>query len=384
MNKQLLIGVLMLGLVSFSCGNSKNTGSNTEGNMLKNLSFTADTVLVDPGDYLLNLQFGLLKADFSDDGKYLYHLHPSDQVLSVIDLDKLKIERQIKYEKEGPNGMPDFAITTQFLGDNKLLFLGMQNSGIFNLKAEKLTSLNRDSVKLEGITTEKDYTFFYQLEAAPKHDLLFSVPNNVESAQYSLGIFDMDSLNGKVMGLPEFGFLSNFELIFREGRSSSTANTASVQLSTERDQVLVYSQGTSSFYRYYILKDTLVFKTYEHKLVPNQKTPPASPQLKSKEEFDEAVTYTKDQISFGDFLWDENRGQYFRFGSIRKPILDPQAPPKNEVFLFAYDQDFNLIGEVELEELNFQPSWPFFKDGKLWSYVNVDDELGFAVFTFNL
>jgi len=382
MNKQLLIGVLMLGLVSFSCGNSKNTGSNSEGKMLENLSFTSDTVLVDPGDQLINLQFGLLKADFSEDGKYLYHLHPSDQVLSVINLDALKIEKQIQFEREGPNGIPDFAITTQFLGDNKLLFLGMQNSGIFNLEAEKLTSLNRDSVKLEGITTEKDYTFFYQLEAAPKHNLLFSIPNNVESAQYSLAIFDMDFLNGKVIGLPEFGFLSNFELIFREGRSSSTANTASVQLRTELDQVLVYSQGTSSFYRYDILKDTLVFKTYEHKLVPNQKTPPASRQLKSKEEFDEAVNYAKDQISFGDFLWDKSRDLYFRFGSIRKPLLDPEAPAKNEVFLFAYDSDFNLLGEVEIKELNFQPSWPFFKDGKLWSYVNVNDELGFAVMNF--
>ena len=53
------------------------------------------------------------------------------------------------------------------------------------------------------------------------------------------------------------------------------------------------------------------------------------------------------------------------------------------VFLFAYDQDLNLVGEVQMEELNSQPSWPFFKDGKLWSYVNVNDELGFAVMDFN-
>jgi hypothetical protein len=259
----------------------------------------------------------------------------------------------------------------------------MQNTGIFNLKAEKIKALSVESVKLEGITTENSYTLFYQLEAAPKHNLLFSIPNNVESAQYSLAIFDLDSLNGKVIGLPEFGFLSEFEMIFREGRSSSTANTASVQLKTERDQVLIYSQGTSSLYRYDINKDSLEFKTYKHQLVPNQKTPPVTREFKSKQEFDEAVRTTRDQISFGDYLWDDKRGLYFRFGSIRKPLLDPEAPAKNEVFLFAYDQDFNLVGEVEIEELNFQPSWPFFKDGKLWSYVNVEDELGFAVIDLN-
>ncbi|MFC3416443.1 DUF4221 family protein [Algoriphagus hitonicola] len=104
--------------------------------------------------------------------------------------------------------------------------------------------------------------------------------------------------------------------------------------------------------------------------------------MKSKQEFDEAVNSTRDQISFGDLLWDEKRGLFFRFGSIRKPIPSQEAPIKNEVFLFAYDKDLNLVGELEIEELDFQPSWPFFKDGKLWSFVNVEDELGFAVFDF--
>jgi hypothetical protein len=41
------------------------------------------------------------------------------------------------------------------------------------------------------------------------------------------------------------------------------------------------------------------------------------------------------------------------------------------------------LGEIYLPELKKVPDYPFFKDGKLWSYVNVDDELGFAVFTFD-
>ena len=134
--KKLLFSIPISILIS--CGGGKN--SSDSDNILEDFSFTVDTVLVDPGDQLINLQFGLLKADFSDDGKYLYHLHPSDQVLTVINLDELKIERQIQFEREGPNGIPDFAITTQLLGGDKLLFLGMQNTGIFNLEAEKIKS----------------------------------------------------------------------------------------------------------------------------------------------------------------------------------------------------------------------------------------------------
>jgi hypothetical protein len=50
--------------------------------------------------------------------------------------------------------------------------------------------------------------------------------------------------------------------------------------------------------------------------------------------------------------------------------------------MYVYDRDFNLIGEAELSEKLAFPRDFFFKDGKLWSYVNVEDELGFAVMDF--
>ena len=65
------------------------------------------------------------------------------------------------------------------------------------------------------------------------------------------------------------------------------------------------------------------------------------------------------------------------------PGSDAEREGDDRVFLFAYDKELNLIGEVELKELITQPEYPFFKDGKLWSYVNVEDELGFAVMEFN-
>jgi hypothetical protein len=43
-----------------------------------------------------------------------------------------------------------------------------------------------------------------------------------------------------------------------------------------------------------------------------------------------------------------------------------------------------LVGETLVNDLKSIPESAFFKDGKLWSYVNVDDELGFEVFTFKL
>ncbi|HSI74915.1 MAG TPA: hypothetical protein VK957_03435 [Lunatimonas sp.] len=47
-----------------------------------------------------------------------------------------------------------------------------------------------------------------------------------------------------------------------------------------------------------------------------------------------------------------------------------------------YDQDFKVFGETKIEGLNQIPESYFWKGGKLWSYVNIEDELGFAVIDF--
>jgi len=88
-------------------------------------------------------------------------------------------------------------------------------------------------------------------------------------------------------------------------------------------------------------------------------------------------------VNFSGLVWDETSQHYYRFS--RKPLAmdDSFGINGSQVFLYAYDQEFNLIGEKELTEISKVPEYSFFKDGKLWSYVNVEDELGFAVFTFN-
>ena len=89
------------------------------------------------------------------------------------------------------------------------------------------------------------------------------------------------------------------------------------------------------------------------------------------------------QIGFEKLLWDDSSKRFFRFGRKLLPKENDEDPTKAELYLFAYDADLKLIGEKFLEDVDQIPSSPFFKDGKLYSYVNVEDELGFAVFTFN-
>ena len=99
--------------------------------------------------------------------------------------------------------------------------------------------------------------------------------------------------------------------------------------------------------------------------------------------FEEDERKVNEALNYLDIKWDETREMYLRFGKktfLGKTRADPR---KYELYLFAYDKDFNVLGETKIEGLEKVPSSYFWKDGKLYSYVNVEDELGFAVFTFD-
>ena len=49
----------------------------------------------------------------------------------------------------------------------------------------------------------------------------------------------------------------------------------------------------------------------------------------------------------------------------------------------VFSKDLELLGETKVEGLPKVPLGAFFKDGRLWNYVNVEDELGFVVMDFN-
>lgn len=42
------------------------------------------------------------------------------------------------------------------------------------------------------------------------------------------------------------------------------------------------------------------------------------------------------------------------------------------------DENFKLLGETTVPQLQQPPSYMFVKDGKIWYYVKMDDEIGFV------
>lgn len=375
-----LVTVLFLPLI-FSCGGNSSEKSES-GNALENLTLSVDTVVMDPGDQVVNLKFGPSLIGLSPDQRRYYFMNRNSGELTVFDLEERRLIKKILFEKEGPNAIPNFVYSFQLFDENRFLLTDSRNISFYNSSAVKLRSVPFDKDKFPELTEDQGYSLITGLKVDDQQQIFYSLPNDPKSERVSLAIWDNSSFQSRLVSLPEFGFLTKFTLVYREGNSSSGAGFASLNLKLEENRVLVFSSGTSSIYTYDLSSDSLSFKTYIPSLVPAQAEVPAISEFTSRQAFDEAISLARSQIFFGDPLWDENRGIYLRFASITKPNANPELPAKSEVFLLAFDKELNLIGESTMEELPSQPSWAFFKDGKLWTYVNVEDELGFAVMDF--
>ena len=95
------------------------------------------------------------------------------------------------------------------------------------------------------------------------------------------------------------------------------------------------------------------------------------------------------EINFLPPLWDEKNEVYYRFSYQEIPTIKENG--QLEIYLSVMDKEFNLIGESLISNLNmgagkaFDHRFPlhFAKDGKIWIYENINDELAFVVLTIN-
>lgn len=123
----------------------------------------------------------------------------------------------------------------------------------------------------------------------------------------------------------------------------------------------------------------MTYELFNSKLTPNAKKVSERTTVNNIEEMMEIVEEAQKQVEFGNFLYDDKSDKVFRFTTDLDRMIGDSATFKNVITIF--DSDLNQLHE-EVVDFN-RPNFSFFKDGKLYSYVNVEDELGFAVFTFD-
>lgn len=376
-----LIALLSI-IALFSCSEK---AEKTSSNILENLSFSVDTVVVDSGEDMFILSHGLGGKVLNNDKSKLLFFENEPFNLVEVDLNNLKLVGKTPFQREGPNGVGPNWLRFQLGPPGALFVQGYRMQGIFNGAGELIESLN---VVPEGIDPELANNF-QQLYASAVFDfeknLIYSQPASETSQKNELYIIDQQTKNVRIEPIPEMEAVKEFAgTLITESGESTMINFFGVgtYMYLENDQLLIAAGAMSGIYRLDFNTDSLEFVDIQHQAFPKRMTFTVNNSPTDQANFEEDRRKVFEHLNYMEPRWDDTREMYLRLG--RKTFLGEKRedPPRYEVFLFAYDADFNVLGETKIDCLDEVPGSYFWKDGKLWNYLNVNDELGFAVIDF--
>ncbi|WP_074225952.1 DUF4221 family protein [Algoriphagus halophilus] len=258
----------------------------------------------------------------------------------------------------------------------------VSKTAIHNLQGKLLSNLSIVTDDFEELNRIDEFTLLNEIHFDPNSGILYSLPGNYTSGIRELAIINSTTNKGNLIRLPEMEKAGNFRVFF------NTENAKSIEmeeysLSIIDDKIYITCTIGSGVYRYDPTTNELEYFEFNHQLIPNEKTGEIINEVYSEKEFNAEYRKIRSQVSFLKLIWDNETSRFYRLAY--KGVLGDQQiePISYEVFLLAYSENMELIGEALIPDFNQVPESYFFKDGQLWSYVNVRDELGFAVFTFD-
>lgn len=364
-----------------SCGGASSEKAES-GNILENLTFTVDTVLVDAAGEVIALPWGMGPFALTEDKSTLFMFELPQHKLLELDLNQLSLIRKTEFEKEGPNGIGDYVMQIQ-LGQQRTLFLnGGSATGKFSVDGGLLEDLR---IAPEGIDPELA-TNLRNLYWSTLFDFdrnrVFTVPSTDQSGKFGLLIIDPSTKSFRMESMPKMNPVLDYRPTFM---SDSMIDFLAVMwyMKIENRQLLISAGSMSGFYRLDLDSEEFEFVEVIHPDFPTQMDFKVNNFPTELTDFLESKRKINEHLNYMDLMWDETREMYFRLG--KKTFIDPEQKDqaaRYEIYLFAYDSDFRVVGQTQIFGLNQLPQGGFFKDGKLWSYVNVEDELGFAVIDF--
>ncbi|GAB2474642.1 DUF4221 family protein [Algoriphagus taiwanensis] len=378
-----LVSFLFLPLI-FSCGGNSSDKAETK-NILENLTYTVDTVLIDSGEDIFVLNSGLGAKVISKDGGSLYFFERDPLNLVEVDLNRLKLVRKTPFQKEGPDGVGPYLVGFQLGSAGELFIQGFSTQAIFSKEGKITESLN---VTPNGIDSDlaNDFSNLYQRALYDfSRNRIYTQPSFEVLQKHELYLIDPKTKEAVIKPIPEMKSVREFSgtLITTSGETKMFRYYGPGSfMAIENGQLLISSGAMSGIYWLNSETDSLNFVPIQHRNFPNRMDVTVANLPTDENQFFEDRKKVFAQLNYLEPRWDESRKMYLRLG--KKTFLGENRgdPPTFEVFLFAYDQDFNVLGETKIEGFKQVPENYFWKDGKLWSYVNVEDELGFAVMDF--
>lgn len=363
----------------FGCKNQASTEDSAEDleqkNVLENLTFEIDTVMIDMGEDMVDFSLGMIRVP-SPDSRWYYI--KNGLKIQKIDLDQLSLIDTIYLEKDGPNSPGGAFFSFQALKGNQFFFPNMNSPSIINSQGIKIKNWKLTHDEIVKGTSAEPFSIINRIQYNPDLGQLYSLPLDYQTSDYFLLALDSMGHRITLKELSHFQEMKEFTV-----KSDYEMKSPFLFLHSSNNQVIISNSFENGLYHFDPQTDSLIYREFPLEIVPLKKTGEIRNKVGSTREFEEELKKLNHQISFHNFLWDEKSHRYYRFASRAISFNAEGWPTGFEVFLMTHSKEMELKGEQKLEGKSTIPNGSFFKDGKLWAPINVEDELGFVIFTFN-
>jgi hypothetical protein len=369
-----LIKILPIAVL-FSCSGK---GEDVSTNILENLAFTVDTVVVDAGEDMFFLIYGLDSYSFSEDKSRLYFFERDPFSFVEVDLDRLQLLKKTEFAKEGPDGIGSYLLGFTVGPQQKMMINGYSSISLFHQEGKKVQDLKFVPAGIDPELARNSPSLYTSAVYDFENEKLYTQPSFESAGEYGLYVLDPETKTAESLPIPKMKIVGDLSVFLKieSGQGVSQYFFGPQKNTTYRPgELLISTSAMSGLYRYHTRLDSLRFFDIQHQLFPIVMDLPAGYTPEDLDDMEEQINYLQ-------VHWDETRELYLRMGRKTFKGQTKEDPTKFVLFLFAYDKEFNVLGETMLKGLNANVYSYFLKDGKLWSYVNVDDELGFAVIDF--
>ncbi|MFD2034754.1 DUF4221 family protein [Belliella marina] len=363
---------LLLFVLLFSCGQKATD------DLQKNFSYKLDTVLVDSKGKNLDLTRYITNSDLDVQESVIYLFNKFDHSIDEVNLDKLEYVQSIPFEKEGPNGT-SYINYIYALEDDLFFIKGSAKSGVFNKNGSILQSADwskinggegfqmlRNELVLEYSDSMKVFGLAYDLDRNVYLDVL-STSDNTKNR------FDIDLEKAYQDNVLELDDSGNYFYI-----------DPMVHLKAENGHAIVSHDFSNEIYIFNTSGELVKKVSYEPTMTPKSVKQIDKKEIVSRDVIENTYQGFLEQIKFSAPVWDKLNKRYLRLSAQRvftdtklENAFLPQVK-ETKIFLTVFDEDFNLISEGEVLEFNSESVKYFAKDGMLWFFTNVDDELGFV------
>jgi len=305
--------------------------------------------------------------------------------MEVFDMEKLALKELIQYDQDGPNDIKEmFTSGIKITETGEKWFTDYFSIIHLDSSGQKLEQFRLTNEELSGDTLPNSFEIDGMGKITRSGKYFVSLYGNYlpggEGLQ-GVAVIDLQSRTKKLFPMDVFKSLERYELSFSEG-DEIRRNASEWNFITLTDQIIIQSNSAQNRLRILGLASGEQREIQlKSKLLSDEKPGNYPKMANSLEQFEEFNQSKMQEVSFGHWVYDQDREYFWRISSEKKGSTGES--PVFTIVLTVLDGEFNQIAEIPLtpaHALLFDPipSLSFVRKGMLYFFLNQEDELAFV------